>query len=120
MLVEDNPQLAEALTRMIEGFGPTVIHAENAEEALGILGEIQLVPDAMLIDYQLGAGQNGTDLSKSLTQRYGRVPTAIISAERTRRLRDTCKEHGLHLVSKPLEKGQLRSLLGVLLRAETA
>ena len=119
MLVEDNPQLAEATTAMIEGFGTTVIHASNAQEALQILQDIQLVPDALLIDYQLGTGQNGTELYQEIKERYGTVPTAIISAERTKILRDTCKTLGLELVPKPIEKNRLKGLLGDLFAAVT-
>jgi len=119
MLVEDNPQLAEATTAMIEGFGTTVIHASNAQEALEILQDIQLVPDALLIDYQLGTGQNGTELYQEIKERYGTVPTAIISAERTKILRDTCKTLGLQLVPKPIEKNRLKGLLGDLFAAVT-
>lgn len=118
MLVEDNQQLAEATTAMIEGFGTTVIHASNAQDALEILQDIQLVPDALLIDYQLGSGQSGTELYREITARYGAVPTAIVSAERTKTLRDACKNLGLELVPKPIEKHRLKSLLSDLFAVE--
>ena len=118
MLVEDNPQLAEATLAMIEGFGTTVIHASTAEQALGILQDIQLVPDALLIDYQLGSGQTGTELFLEITKRYGRLPAAIISAERTKTLRDTCKHLGLDLIPKPVEKNRLRNLIADLFETE--
>lgn len=117
LLVEDNPHLAQAITAMIEGFGNTVIHAHTSEEALSILSEIQLVPDAILVDYQLGAGQNGADLVQEIAQRYGPVPAAIISAERSRALRETCKQLGVQLVPKPIEKEHLKLLLADLLPA---
>ena len=120
MLVEDNPQLALAVTVMVESFGANVIHAHTAEEALGLLAEIQLVPDAMLIDYQLGAGQNGTQFYQTIRETYGDVPAAIISAERTRPLRETCLKMGLQLVSKPVEKDRLRALLAALLAEQAA
>jgi CheY-like chemotaxis protein len=111
LLVEDNPQLAQAMTTMIEGFGGTVIHAHSAEEALELLSEIQLVPDAMLIDYQLGAGLNGTQLLQEIIRRYGPVPAAIVSAERTKVLREACKELGVKLIPKPVERAKLKRLL---------
>lgn len=120
MLVEDNPQLAQALTGMIESFGGTVIHAHTGEEALAILNEIQLVPDAMLIDYQLGTGCTGTQLLAHITAQYGPVPAAIISAERTRSLRESCKVAGVELVAKPIDKERLRQLLADLSIAAVA
>lgn len=111
MLVEDNPQLAQAITAMIEGFGSTVIHANNAEEALGLLGEIQLIPDAMLIDYQLGEGLDGIQLLREIIHRYGPVPAAIVSAERTKVLREACKTLNVQLIPKPVEKEKLKRLL---------
>ncbi|MEP5031772.1 MAG: ATP-binding protein, partial [Marinomonas sp.] len=111
LLVEDNPQLAQATTAMIESFGSTVIHAHTAEEALEILSEIQLVPDAMLIDQQLGDGLNGTQLIAQILRLYGPVPAAIVSAERTKTLREACKALEIDLVSKPLEKIRLKALL---------
>ncbi|MEP1520197.1 MAG: response regulator, partial [Ascidiaceihabitans sp.] len=115
-LVEDNPQLATAISAMIESFGPTVIHAHSAEEAFGILTEIQLVPDAFLVDFQLGTGLNGTDFYTEATRRYGPVPAAIISAERTKALRETCKTLDLPLIAKPIDKNRLRGLLVQLFR----
>lgn len=120
MLVEDNPQLAQAITAIIEGFGGTVIHAQNGEDALAILNDIQLVPDAMLIDYQLGAGQNGTQLLQEVIKRYGPVPAAIVSAARSKTLRETCKELGVQLLPKPVERGRLKRLLLELLESDMA
>ena len=118
LLVEDNPQLAHAITIMIESFGGTVIHAQNAEEALVILGEIQLIPDAMLIDYQLGAGQNGIEFLQGVNARYGPVPAVIISAERTKVLRDACKNLGVQLLPKPVEKDRLKRMLLDMLKTD--
>lgn len=112
LLVEDNPPLAEALTAMIEGFGCTVIHALDAAQALELLAEIELVPDAMLIDYQLGAGADGVQLLRALRSLYGAVPAAIVSAERSRVLRDACKGLDVALVQKPVQGERLRALLG--------
>ncbi|MEP1535803.1 MAG: PAS-domain containing protein [Paracoccaceae bacterium] len=114
MLVEDNPELALALTAMVESFGATVIHAHTAEEALALLAEIQLIPDAMLIDYQLGDGQNGIELHQTICKDFGSVPSAIISAQRSKTLRETCQDLGVQLVAKPIEKDSLHNLLNQL------
>lgn len=49
LLIEPNSEEARALTAIIEDFGPTVIYAHFLTEALGILADTQLVPDALLL-----------------------------------------------------------------------
>lgn len=110
LLVEDNPQLADAMTTMVESFGNTAIHAHDADEALAIMAEIQLVPDAMLIDFQLGSGRSGTELFEEITRQYGPIPAAIVSAERTKYLRDRCKALSVQLIAKPVDKARLKEL----------
>ena len=65
----------------------------------------------MLIDYQLGAGLNGIEFLQGVNARYGPVPAVIISAERTKVLRDACKTMGVQLLPKPVEKDRLKRLL---------
>ncbi|TDT77365.1 signal transduction histidine kinase [Litoreibacter halocynthiae] len=111
MLVENDPQLASAMSMMIEGHGASVIHANSAEEATALLHEIELIPDAMLLDYHLGSGRTGTEFYESLSADYRDVPTAIVSANRSKELKDTCKRLSLRLLEKPISKESLRGFL---------
>ncbi|MCG6904059.1 MAG: PAS-domain containing protein [Rhodobacter sp.] len=111
MLVENDPAVAQAITIMIESHGAEVIAFGNAEEALEIIQEIQLLPDAFLLDYQLGAGLSGTALYEEIFNRYGTVSAAIISADRTRALRTECNRLGLQLLRKPIDRERLRHFL---------
>jgi CheY-like chemotaxis protein len=111
LLVENDQDFGLALTMAVQQMGAKVIHAENAQEALTILHEIQLVPDVFLFDYQLGDGMTGLELHEHVTRLYGPVTAAVISADRTRELRALCKSKGIPLMSKPLERGKLRSFL---------
>ncbi|MEP5760590.1 MAG: PAS-domain containing protein [Litoreibacter sp.] len=111
MLVENDKQFASAVIMMIEACGAEVIHAEDAQSAKQLLRDIQLVPDAMLVDYQLGAGLTGTQLFQHIGAEFGPVPTAIVSANRTQQLRSECRDLGIPLISKPLEKQRLWDFL---------
>lgn len=111
MLVENDPQLAKAMSMMIERMGASVIHAYSAEEALSLLHEIELIPDAMLLDYHLGSGQTGTRFYEEVSKTHPHVPTAIVSANRSRELKDTCKRLSLRLIEKPINHEHLRSFL---------
>ncbi|WP_147113861.1 PAS-domain containing protein [Tateyamaria sp. syn59] len=102
MLVENNRSVAQAIMHLIESCGGEVILAETGEEALETISEIDLVPDVFLLDYQLGTGMTGVELYEDILWRYGDVPAAIVSADRTTELRAHCKRLGLKLLAKPV------------------
>lgn len=111
MLVEDTPANTRTTTRLVEAMGATVIHANNAAEALGILEEIQLVPDALLIKFGLSSGQNGIAFYQEITSRYGQVPAALIAAEQPTELRANCANLDIALIGQPHKDDQLGPLL---------
>lgn len=111
MLVEDDPAAAEVATDMIEALGATVIHAHYGAEALAILEEIQLVPDALLIKHQLDAGQDGIKFYQDITERYGTVSAAILTRDQTGALQKVCGQKGLGVLALPLNQRELSSWL---------
>ena len=111
LLVENDPEVAGALTLMIEDWGSHVIHAETGEDALTLLDEIDISPDRLLLDYRLGQGMTGTELLKKLRARYGHAPARIISASRRQDILDACEALGVELVPKPLDRLRLIALL---------
>ncbi len=111
LLVENDMQVAHALSLMIENHGAEVLLAHSAREAKDLLGEIQLVPDVLLLDYQLGAGAHGLSLYDDIRETYGPVPTAIISADRSMELQQDCGALGLRLLAKPIDKEKLLGFL---------
>jgi len=111
LLVENDVDLANAMVLMMEGWGAHVIHAANGEEALSILEDIDLVPDALLLDCQLGKGVPGPDLHQIITRSYGHIPTRMISADRSAALALQCDQMGLTLMSKPIDRVKLFDFL---------
>ncbi|WP_299831886.1 PAS-domain containing protein [uncultured Roseobacter sp.] len=107
LLVENDPAFAGALSLVVEDMGGEVIHAHTADEAMTLMHAIQLIPDAFLFDYQLDKGNTGTALYQEITKTYGPISAAIVSADRTRELRQTCKTLGLPLMSKPVDRDRL-------------
>jgi signal transduction histidine kinase/CheY-like chemotaxis protein len=111
LLVENDEDLAGAIELMIEGWGAEVIRAADGEGARTLLEDVGLRPDAALIDYQLGPGMDGVDLHLALRERYGAIPTRIISADRGPALAARCLEVGVPLLSKPLSRAAVADFL---------
>lgn len=112
LLVENDDDLANAMSLMIESWGADVIHALNGEEAMAILKDIDLVPDVLLLDCQLGDGMTGLELHARITKQYGPIPTRMISADRSSTLEKQCGEMGLVLMPKPIDRHRLLDFLG--------
>ena len=111
LLVENDEILAKALTLMIEGWGAEVIHARTGAEGLKLLSDIDLRPDAVLLDHQLGEGISGLDLLAHIRALHGDVPACIISADRSTPLREACKDQNVRLLPKPIERRALFAFL---------
>ncbi|WP_058247140.1 PAS-domain containing protein [Tropicibacter naphthalenivorans] len=111
LLVENDPQLRRAVSIMLESWDVSVIEAEDAPSALELLDDLQISPDALLLDYQLGDGPTGIALYKSITEFLGPLPCAIVSADRSPNLRQDCKTLGVEFLPKPLDRHKLSRFL---------
>ncbi|MBJ3761725.1 PAS-domain containing protein [Maribius pontilimi] len=111
LLVENDEELSQALTLMIEDWGSHVVHAANGEAALALLDEIDIAPDRVLLDYQLGDGMTGLELLGRLRAEHGTVPTRIITASRRPDIAELCAAAGVDLISKPIHRDSLIGLI---------
>lgn len=110
-LVENDDNLAKALVLMMESWGAEVIHARTGEEAMVLLADIDLRPDALVLDQQLGDGMSGLDLLGRIRGLHGDVPTRLISANRGADLENACRVSNVKLLPKPIDKNTLFSFL---------
>ncbi len=113
LLVENDPQMRRAVSILMESWGVNVIEAEDAASAHELLEDLQINPDALVLDYQLGAGPSGVDLYKSICEMAGPLPCAIISADRSADLRATCKALAVEFMQKPLDRQKLGQFLNL-------
>ncbi|MFD2816379.1 ATP-binding protein [Paracoccus aerius] len=111
LLVDNDHELRRAMVALLEGWGITVLDAEGPEDAIALIDEMDFVPDAMLIDYQLNDAVDGLDLVAMLRRRFGWRPARIISADRSPVLRERCARMGLFPMPKPLDTEALYHFL---------
>jgi len=78
---------------------------------LQLLSEIQLTPDALVLDYQLGSGVSGVELLRRIRQDLGEIPVRLISADRGADLLQTCNDMGITLLTKPIDREKMYGFL---------
>ncbi|TRW99670.1 response regulator [Paracoccus sp. M683] len=111
LVVDDDTQIREAMVDLLDGWGVSVLEAGSYAEALTLLDEAGIVPDAVLLDHQLGEGETGLDLAREVEARFGRRPGRIVTADRSPALVEACLAEGLGLMPKPLNTDDLRAFL---------
>jgi DNA-binding NarL/FixJ family response regulator len=81
LLVEDNPNLREALARGLEATASVrVVHAcARGEEALAFC--LQAAPDAILMDVQLQGDMNGIQAAAAIRREFPRLPVVFYSIQ---------------------------------------
>ena len=109
LLVEADGELRRALVVLLETWGAQVLEAAGADEALGLLDEIGILPDRCLIGYRLGSGPDGLALADRLVALHGPMALRLMIADRSEALASEARRYGI--LQKPLDLKALAAFL---------
>jgi two-component system, chemotaxis family, chemotaxis protein CheY len=109
LVVDDDPDILEALSEILEAEGFGVRRAKNGLEALDRLGPV--APDLVLLDLMMPV-MDGWEFAQKMRQKdeFSRVPIIVLSADRN--VGSKAKEIGAvgHL-AKPFELNDLLDMV---------
>lgn len=111
LLIENDLDMRRALTLLLEKWNVEVLDVASGDEAIQLLEEIDLVPDAMLVDLQLDDGELGTDVVSKIYDLIGHVPARIISANRSPEAIAQVEARDMGLLHKPINPISLHLFL---------
>ena len=77
LIVEDDPAAREATSIYLEYCGYDVATAANAKAAYAAV--VQQVPNRLVCDWQLGAGESGVSVARRLQERFN-LPIIFMTA----------------------------------------
>ncbi|TPK98125.1 hybrid sensor histidine kinase/response regulator [Mesorhizobium sp. B2-4-12] len=116
LLVENDTEVLEAMTFLLERWQCLVRSATSTDDALDLLGDTDWVPDIIIADQHLDDGDLGTATISEVRDYLGRaVPALIITADSSEDVAKAARAGGIELMRKPLKPAQLRALLAHLL-----
>jgi two-component system, sensor histidine kinase len=114
LVIDDDPQLTEALARLLAEWGHLSLHAHNTVDALVAAnaalreGGISLI----VADYQLGNGESGVDVIGEVRRRLGReVPAILMTGDTSTQAAEDARRQGLPLLHKPVDPAALQALI---------
>jgi signal transduction histidine kinase len=111
LLVENDAELRRAMVLLLEKWGAAVIEAASGEEALALIEDLGILPDALIADQQLGVGISGLATLNALRARAPDLPARLISADRGDSLREAARHAGVGLLIKPVQPEALYAFL---------
>jgi len=111
LMIEDDNAARLAVCELLQSWKCVVVAAGSADAARDLVRD-GLVPDVIVSDYQLGAGDDGLQAIASLRALVGHdVPACLMSGSTAPALQAAAKNAGLTLLHKPVRPAKLRSLL---------
>lgn len=85
LVIDDDRQARDAMALWATAAGGLVRQAANLRAAWGVLGEGPGAetwrPELLLVDYQLGAGENGLQAIAALRARHGPLPAVLVTGD---------------------------------------
>jgi len=116
LLVEDNPQIAEATSLVIESLGFSVVHAADANAALEMLGSGMRI-DLLFSDIIMPGGMTGLELAQLVRAHAPELPI-VLTTGYSGSARDATAE-GFTILRKPYNFSDFSEIVRRLLPANT-
>ncbi len=102
-LIDDEPDVLEALRMMLEALGYDVLAATSEEEMLTTLSSNGSSPQLIISDYRLRDGEHGTDAIKAIQDAVGaEIPAMIITGDTSPDELDEAGKNGIRILHKPV------------------
>lgn len=112
LAIDNEASSLDALAALVGGWGCRVVTARDERATLFALEQSGAAPDVIVADYHLDDGELGDAVVRRLRARIGgSTPAIIVTADRETALRRRLADQGLHVLTKPIKPGQLRTLL---------
>lgn len=119
LVVDDEDAIRSGMSTVLSSWGCEVLSASNGDDAISLLDRMDLVPDVLIVDRRLGAGETGLAVIERLRDELNGDVRAImmtgdISAEME------AEDERLRVLHKPVEPELLHRLLGEIAEEKAA
>jgi len=116
LLLENEPAVAAAMFRLLEGWGCRVTLAHSGREAREGLRAAARAPDLIIADVHLDHGEQGLAAIEQIQEDLDLpTPALLVTADHSEAVTLAAAERGLEILRKPIKPAELRSLMAYLL-----
>lgn len=111
LCIDDNEQSLAGMRELLTNWGCNIVSINSGAALRAYCLEGRPIPDVILADYNLG-NETGLDLIRFARRHFGhQIHAALVTADRSERLRQRAAVDGTPIVNKPVRPAILRALL---------
>ena len=111
LCIDNEPSILDGMRTVLEGWDCRVLTASGPDDAAQTVLTSGTIPNVLLVDYHLD-GTNGIDAIRKLRWKFGAdLPASLITADRTKAVRDQAALNSISVLRKPVKPAALRALL---------
>lgn len=117
LVVDDEMEIRDSLTELLEGWNCKVVAAASSKEAVDMLNNSNVMPDIILADYRLRDSETGNDVIQKVQSLYSDniIPAIIITGDTAPDRIKEANASGYKILHKPVSPNELQSLLAKVL-----
>ena len=120
LCVDNDSPVLKGLSSLLQQWDCQVMTAESSFEAIELIKNQQSLPEIILMDYHLNE-ETGIEAILRLRKVFdNELPAVLLTAERSRALKQKAKGLGLTFINKPVKPAALRSVLASVRRVSLA
>lgn len=117
VIVDDEDAIRTGMSTLLSGWGAQVYSAASGDDLIELLNHIDFLPDVLVVDQRLKAGETGLEVIEKLRDEVNEeVPVVLMTGDISleEKIR---KMGGIHFLQKPVEPNALRELLSLISNA---
>lgn len=112
LVIDDDLTVLNSMNALLSNWGCKVFCAENDEEAIQVLSELDSKPDMILADYRLRDNKTGVQACERIFDEFNyEVPVVIITGDTSPERLQSVVSSGYQLLHKPVAAAQLRAFI---------
>jgi CheY-like chemotaxis protein len=109
LVIDDEVEVRDATARLLGQWGLHAVGVADCASALRACRDAR--PDAMIVDFRLAHGIDGLDAIRTLRDRFGAIPAALVSGASSADDLARIEASGVLLLHKPVPPARLRSIV---------
>ena len=114
LLIDDDALILEGTRKLLERWGCHVMPAQSGGQADALL-DGAVLPDLVISDLRLDAGELGTEIVARIRRRYRPgLPALLVSGDTSLQTARFVRRHDLPLLYKPVAPARLRAIIAKL------